>query len=189
MSESRWRDVEFKYTMPKQEYIKNELEKFDKIVDQFCEISQIDKSRIAVNIPALKEIIIRVDMRRLYFQIYHSNMIANEYKVIVGLECFWILKLHPFWIQISKDDSEEFMHMAAWINEKIALHMVCCLLRKYNSEFFDQGGDFCESYCRELEYSFRYRDLSKESLFLMFDPFYFMRLRTASVTPEGKIII
>lgn len=189
MNDGRWQNIDWRYEEPPQEYIVRELEKYDEIVTQFCEISGLDRNRVDVNIQALKDVIVRVDMRKLYFQIYHANMRANEYKVIIGLECFWILKLHPFWVKILPEDSQKIMQIATWINEKIVLHMTCSLLEEYNPEFFEQGQDICELYCKELEYSFRYRDLSKESMFLMFDPFYFMHLCNSSVTKEGLNIL
>lgn len=189
MSDTRWSNVDFSYTEPSPEYIDKELEKFEEIIEQFCELSQIDKNRVEVNFQTLKDAIIRVDMRKLYFKIYHSNMAANEYKVIVGLECFWILKLRPFWMKLEPNDPPEVMRIATWINEKIALHMACSVLEQYNPEFFAEGRDICKSYCEELEYSFRYRDLSKESMFLMFDPFYFLCLCDSSVSDDGQSII
>ncbi|MCI8647439.1 MAG: hypothetical protein HFE76_11795 [Firmicutes bacterium] len=189
MNETRWQSTKVEYEEPPQEFIDRELQKYDEIVTQFCRISDIDKTRVEVNIQALKDVIIRVDMRKLYFQIYHSNMEANEYKVITGLECFWVLKLRPFWMKILPEDSKEVMQMATWINEKIALHMTCSLLKEYNPDFFEKGQDICELYCKELEYSFRYRDLSKESMFLMFDPFYFTHLCNASISEENLYIL
>ena len=189
MNDTRWQNIEFGYKEPPQEFINKELEKYDEIVTQFCEISKFDKNRVEINIQTLKDLIVRVDMRKLYFQVYHSNMKANEYKVIIGLECFWILKLRPFWVKILPNDSTETMHMATWINEKIALHMTCSLLKEYNPDFFERGRDICELYCKELEYSFRYRDLSKESMFLMFDPFYFRYLCNSSISEENLNII
>lgn len=189
MNNTRWQNIDFGYQEPPQEVIDSELRKYDEILTQFCKISEFDRNRVEVNIQALKDVVVRVDMRKLYFQIYHSNMKANEYKVIVGLECFWILKLHPFWVKIMPDDPEDKMQIATWINEKIALHMACSLLKEYNPEFFERRRDVCGLYCKELEYSFRYRDLSKESMYLMFDPFYFMHIYNSSVSKEGLDIL
>lgn len=188
-NDNRWRNNEFVYTEPTQEYINTELEKYQEIFNQFCQIADLDFSRVEVNIPALKDVIIRVDMRQLYFHIYHDNMEANEYKCIIGLAGFWLLKLHPFWIRIQEGDSPEMVQMAKWINEKFVLHMICSLLKKFNPEFFEHGLDMCEAYCNELLYSFRYRDLSKESMFLLFDPFYFIGLCNDSVTKDGIAIV
>lgn len=190
MDDSRWKDVYYKkYQAPPQSYIESELAKYEKIVEQFCQTADFDRERVECNIQTLKDIIVRIDMRQLYFRMYHSDMVASEYKVIMGLSCFWILKLRPFWVKIQKEDSPEVMQIATWINEKIALYMACCLLEKYNPDFFENGKNLCKSYCKELEYSFRYRDLSKESMFLMFDPFYFICQYNSEVSKDGRYIL
>lgn len=188
MSEERWGRIT-PYTPPDNDYITAEMEKYETLLEQFCEASQLDPNRVSVNIQALKDVIIRVDMRKLYFRIFHADMEPNEYKHIIGLSGFWILKFRPFWIQTKEDDSKEILRLATWINEEIVLHMVCSLLKEYNPEFFENGRDLCESYCNELLYSFRYRDLSKESMFLLFDPFYFSALGNLSVAPDGKTLL
>lgn len=188
MNEAR-RDEIIPYTPPDEDYIMAEMEKYETVLDQFCRVSKLDRERIQVNFPALRDVIIRVDMRRLYFRIFHADMRPNEYKHIIGLSGFWILKLHPFWIQPQKDDPEKILQLATRLNEEIVLHMVCSLLKEYYPDFFKNGHDLCESYCKELLYSFRYRDLSKESMFLLFDPFYFSSLCNASVDPGGNTII
>lgn len=189
MEKIRWDKVKTKYDEPPEEYIEAEMRKYELIVNQYCTIAGIDPNRVEYNSQALKDVIIRVDMRGLYFRVFHEGMKANEYKLIMGLECFWLLKIKPFWMKIEKDDNEKVMQIATWINEELAMHMACGLLQNYNPSFFEQGLDICAQYYNELKYSFRYRDLSKESMFLMFDPFYFMRLIDSSVTKDGQIIL
>ncbi len=174
--ENRWENNSLTYEKPPQEYINNVMSQFEEIISNFCDISDIDKSRIKVNIAALEDVIIRTDMRILYFSVFHNNMTPNEYKKLTGLLIFWLLKRHPFWIDVSEKDDEDMIQIATVINEKISLHIAVTLLQEYNSSFFEHGEDFIVSYTKELEYSFTYRDLSKESLFLLFDPFYFEHL-------------
>lgn len=188
MSEERWGKIT-PYTPPDINYIMSEMEKYETLLEQFCKASKLDRNRVKVNIQSLKDVIIRVDMRKLYFRVFHANMEPNEYKRIIGLSGFWILKLRPFWIQTEDNDSEEILRLATWLNEEIVLHMVCGLLKEYNPEFFETGHDLCESYCSELLYSFRYRDLSKEAMFLLFDPFYFSALRNTLINSDGKILL
>lgn len=188
MSEERWGNIT-PYTSPDITYIMAEMEKYEALLEQFCKASKLERNRVKVNIQSLKDVIIRVDMRKLYFRVFHANMEPNEYKHIIGLSGFWILKLRPFWIPTQEGDSTEILRLATWINEEIVLHMVCGLLKEYNPEFFENGHDLCESYCNELLYSFRYRDLSKESMFLLFDPFYFSALCNISVKPDGKTLL
>ncbi len=176
------------YKPPGQDYIENEMEKFEQILEDFCLTAGVDKKYVEVNVQTLRDVILRVDMRKLYFRIFHADMDPNEYKRIIGLTGFWILKLRPFWVRVQEGDPNKILQLSMWINEKIVLHMVCGLLKKFNPEFFETGRDLCESYCTELLYSFRYRDLSKESMFLLFDPFYFLALRRESVRGE-KILL
>lgn len=185
---NRWKedDTISPYSPPKQEYIRAEANKILKAVKSYCDVSGIDFSRIEYDVPALKDIILRMDMRFLYFKIYHNDMEINEYKLICGLIVFWLLKLRPFYIKISSDDSAEIINLATNVNENIALHIAVGLLKEYNPRFFSSGKDLVGHYLKELLYSFRYRDLSKESLFLMFDPFYFLHLFEFSVDEIGK---
>lgn len=187
---NRWKDIKFKYQEPEHEYYIQEIRKIDELMSEFCAISRVEKSRVRVNVKSLKQVIKRVDMRELYFHVFHENMDANEYKVILGLTIFWILKLRPFWFDLNPEDEdidEEMLDFASSFNEKFSLHLVITLLNSYNAEFIDKGEDLVKAYCDELEYSFRYRDLSKESLFLMFDPFYYMYFYNASVNKQGNM--
>ena len=184
--ENRWSNTEFKYVEPSEEYYLQEMEKFDRLLTDFCSITKIDKSKVHVNIKSLKQIIKRVDMRWLYFKIYHDGMEINEYKINVGLCVFWIIKLHPFWFEVDiNEENDELLELAEQFNEKFALHLVMDLLHEYNSNFIDRGEDLVRSYCDELTYSFRYRDLSKESLFLIFDPFYYLYFFNSTVSEDG----
>jgi len=176
------------YEPPDSDYIEQEMEKFEQLLTDFCKIAKVDREKVEVNVQSLQDVILRVDMRRLYFRIFYADMDPNEYKRIIGLTGFWILKLRPFWVRVQESDPDKILKLSMWINEKIVLHMVCGLLKKFNPEFFETGRDLCESYRTELLYSFRYRDLSKESMFLLFDPFYFLALRKESVQDE-KILL
>ena len=177
------------YKSPNEDFIQTETKKLFKVVESFCRISGINSDRINYNIPTIRDIIIRIDMRQLYFEIYHDRMDINEYKLNNGLMIFWIIKLHPFWIDVKEGDSDEIIKQAANINEQIALHIAVSLLREYNPNFFEKGKDLMQAYCNELLYSFRYRDLSKESLFLMFDPFYYMHIFENTIDDNGKLRI
>lgn len=189
MSDTRFLDVGLKYSELglKQPEIANEMHKYEELLRQFCDLCKLDYNRIELNVRALKEVIIRVDMRKLYFKVYH-DMVPNEYK-LTALEGFWFLKLHPLWMPIQQDDTEEMMQLATCINERFVLHMICGAIMEFKPDFFESDCDLVRDYCKELEYSFRYRDLSKESLFLMFDPFYYLHLYSTAVTREGNPVL
>lgn len=185
--ENRWKDNVFQYTEPPQDYIISVMRQIEGVVEQFCSIYELTPSRIKTNALAMEDIITRIDMRYLYFSVYHKGMIPNEYKAINGLLIFWILKRHPFWIDVTKEDDSDVVRLASRINEKVALHIALTLLEEYNSDFFQYGEDLLDSYTREIEYSFMYRDLSKEALFLMFDPFYYEHIFSSSFKNNSLI--
>lgn len=189
MGKTCWDNLDFHYNEPSEQYIDEELSKIEQQLNEFCNVTDIDPIRIEVNAKILKDVIVRLDMRRLYFHIYHKKMAANEYKNNTGLLVFWLLKLRPFWVRIEEDDSDEFIETATYINERICVHIVLSLLREYNNEFFQYGKDLVMAYIRELEYSFRYRDLSKESMFLLFDPFYYLYFYNQSTQDHGAVVM
>lgn len=170
---NRWDSVNIKYQKPSSEDLQEMMQQIEFLVKSFCQTIDMDFERIKVNVQLLEDVVIRTDMRILYFSVFHKDMKPNEYKRIIGLTVFWILKRHPFWVDIVPEDDEEMLKIASHINEKISTYIAITLLREYNPNFFDSNSDLLEGYVTELEYSFAYRDLSKESLYLMFDPFYY----------------
>ena len=140
----RWSGNVLHYEKPSQEYVNEAMRQIENVVRGFCEISEFDFERIKCNMTALEDVIVRVDMRTLYFSVFHQEMKPNEYKRLAGLLIFWLLKRHPFWIDVLGTD-DEVVHLAACINEKIALHIAVSLLNDYNSDFFEHGEDLVES--------------------------------------------
>ncbi len=132
--------------------------------------SNVSISSVKVNLESIKDVISRVDKRKYYFKVFHKDMKLSEYKE-TALYCFWILKLRPFWINGNGFQAEK-------INEKFCLHMVLCLLKKYNNLFNAKDGIDIK-YANELIYSFRFRDLSKEALILMLEPYYYDYLKNS----------
>lgn len=185
---NRWKDNIFHYSKPSPEFIKNVMRQIEIVVRDFCETGEIDIARIKMNIPAMEDVITRIDMRFLYFSVFHEGMQPNEYKTLNGLLVFWLLKRHPFWIDTIPGDEEDIIRLSSRINEKIALHIIVTLLEEYNPDFFKHGEDLINSYLREIEYSLLYRDLSKEALFLMFDPLYYEHF-FASSYKEGSLFL
>ena len=142
-----------------------EVKDLDLLLKDFCNASNLYKyENVCTNIQAIRDIIIRVHKRKYYFKVFHKQMITSEYKE-TALYCYWILKLRPFWINPENDSSER-------INEKFALHLYISLLKRYNENFSEKDG-INKMHIRELLYSFRYRDITKESMILMLEPYYY----------------
>ncbi len=154
--------------MTEQEFI-NEVQELEKLLRDFCEGSGLyPYESVRTNMNALKDIIVRVHKRKHYFKVFHNEMNISEYKE-TALYCYWVLKLRPFWIDPAYKSSER-------INEKFALHLYVSLLKKYNEDFSQEDG-INRMHIRELLYSFRFRDITKESMILMLEPYYYEYLK------------
>lgn len=155
------------------EYIE-EVKNLDILLHDFCEGSELySYESIQTNINSIRDIIVRVHKRKHYFKVFHNCMETSEYKE-TALYCYWILKLRPLWIDKNIESSER-------INEKFALHLYISLLKKYNEDFSETDG-INKLHIRELLYSFRFRDITKESMILMLEPYYYEYLKKKDVT-------
>lgn len=154
--------------MTEQEFL-DEVHNLDKLLHDFCEGSDLyPYESVKTNINTLRDIIVRVHKRKHYFKVFHNEMITSEYKETV-LYCYWFLKLRPLWIEPANKSSDR-------INEKFALHLYISLLKKYNEGFSESNG-INRLHIRELLYSFRFRDITKESMILMLEPYYYDYLK------------
>ena len=100
----------------------------------------------------LVEIFDRIEKRRVYFHIFHNIKMGelNE----GSLMCFWVLKLMPFSHPIISAND---------FNAKIALYVFYQMLI-YVAKKKDKNVNLEPSLNKELYYSFRFRDLSKEAI-------------------------
>jgi hypothetical protein len=107
---------------------------------------------LLVDQEALYEIISRVEMRRVYFHIYHPIEMGelNEGALI----CFWILKLMPF-----KHDTIS----TAVLNTRIAYTLFINMLF-YVAAKTKKKVNIKSDLMNNTLYAFRYRDLSKEAI-------------------------
>lgn len=158
-----------KYQWMSEKDFMEEIYDLDKLLHDFCDGSDLyPYESVKTNIKTLRDIIVRVHKRKHYFKIFHNEMITSEYKE-TALYCYWFLKLRPLWIDSDHGSSER-------INEKFALHLYISLLKKYNEDFSEKDG-IHKSHIRELLYSFRFRDVTKESMILMLEPYYYEYLQ------------
>lgn len=115
------------------------------------------------------EIIIRVDRRLLYYDIFHNMKVNDEKKA--ALFAYWISKLRPVKI-IDKNIKNKKAH--ANINERLAVHHLLCVLagKKKIKLFNGKNGVKLEDnngFLRELCYLFRYRNISIDSMLVLAD--------------------
>jgi hypothetical protein len=120
-------------------------------IPQILEISDIQ-----VNSKSIAQIIDKVEKRRIYFHIFHNGMKMGELNEF-SLYCFWILKLCPF-KHSSIDNSE--------LNAKISLRLFIDVIHSIASRQ-KKKANLESKTIQSIYYSFRYRDLSKESIMLL----------------------
>ena len=101
----------------------------------------------------LIEICDRIEKRRVYFHIYYNSCKMGELNE-GALICFWILKLMPF---------KHKNIPANELNSKIALHLLNNILIYYAKKH-NKKVNISEFLNKDLFYSFRFRDLSKEAI-------------------------
>ncbi len=158
--------------MTEQEFME-EIQNLDKLLQDFCDGSNLySYESVKTNINTVRDMIIRVHKRKHYFKIFHNEMITSEYKE-TALYCYWILKLRPLWVDPCNKNADR-------INEKFALHLYVSLLKKYNGDFSEKDG-INKLHIRELLYSFRFRDITKESMILMLEPYYYDYLKKKDI--------
>lgn len=155
------------YRDPNSQSIFRQAKIINELLKVFCQWTNMDISQIQINTETLREIIIRIDQRKVYFHIYHCGMRPSEYKMN-ALLIYWILKLRPFWIPINESFSKNAAKKAVYINESFCVFLTLNLLSHYKPQTYNQISKN-PIFINELLYSFRFRDLSKEAIFLIFD--------------------
>ena len=112
--------------------------------------------------------IVRVDKRIAYFQYFHNMNINDEKKA--ALFSYWIAKLHPVKFI---DNTLRKNKAHANVNEKLAInHLITALVNKGKIKLWDgENGVFLEKskFLEELIYSFRFRNISIDSLIILAD--------------------
>jgi len=111
--------------------------------------------------------IVRVDKRRAYFRYFHGMGINNEKKA--ALFAYWIAKLRPVKFI---DEKLKKCKTHVNVNEKLAVnHLINVLVDKGKIKLWDgkEGVSFDENnkFIKELCYSFRFRNLSIDSMIVL----------------------
>jgi hypothetical protein len=119
---------------------------------------QVDTTKIIISQSAIMEAIERVEKRRVYFHVFYDGCKMGELNETVLL-CYWILKLHPF----------SFPGMDAdVINAKIALCLFTDTVVGYVQDTYGKKALISSQFLKDVYYSFRFRELSKEAIMLLF---------------------
>jgi len=130
------------------------LVKLNLYLNNFTQSTGIEN--IFIHEDTLLEIFDRIEKRRIYFHIFYNGCKMGELNE-GALMCFWIVKLCPF--TCSKVPSDI-------LNAKIALFLFNKVLSLVASKLHKQVC-ITERTVKDLFYSFRFRDISKESIMLL----------------------
>jgi len=134
------------------------MEKAEKIIGWIWENeTNIPRNRLSVSGDCIANIIDLVERRRVYFHVFHwINMSEwNE----AALYCFWIVKLQPF-SDVPLPNAKA--RQTNEVNATIAVRLLC---RVANNIRGINGKERIEKLnIGNLIHSFRYRDISKESI-------------------------
>jgi len=130
------------------------LIKLNLYLNNFTQSTGIEN--IIVHEDTLLEIFDRIEKRRIYFHIFYNGCKMGEINE-GALMCFWIVKLCPFTcLKIPPDI----------LNAKIALFLFNRVLSLVAAKLHKRVC-ITEQTVKDLFYSFRFRDISKESLMLL----------------------
>ena len=132
---------------------------------KIIKLSDIYLEHVNEKTSLIRDIISRVEKRKVYFHLFHNGLEMGELNEI-ALYCFWILKLQPFRYKgtsTAKVNANE-------INLLITIHLFKAVVKKTAEKLYDEkkrASRDCnpsEDFLRNLKYSFKYHDLSKEAI-------------------------
>jgi len=113
-------------------------------------------NNIIIHEQSLLEIFDRIEKRRVYFHVFYNGCKMGELNE-GALMCFWTIKLFPFTCSSVPPDI---------LNAKIALFLFNKVLSLVAAKLNKQV-NITEQIVKDIYYSFRFRDISKESLMLL----------------------
>jgi len=146
-----------KYTYLKETDAINEIDKLRSNWNTFVNNAETSEYKTSIiDYTQLVYIIDKVDKRKDYYYYFHQIEKDDmcEYREI-ALTAFWILKLKPF--KMANEEAKLY----GCENEKFAMYSILAMLhRTLGTKFKMPNKKFIE----DIEYSFKCRDVSKESM-------------------------
>ena len=156
--------ISFRYKEPDKsasyEYAGKMMESLKKLLNAF---SDLNLSDISCDFRMIGEIIVRVDKRKDYFQIFHEDteMIEIKQAALIG---YWLVKFKPLSI---RSNSEVHKTRYSGINEQFAIFIILSVLSEIASREGTKEFRISKRYIDRLRYALKYWDLSKESIILV----------------------
>ncbi|MFP3041984.1 hypothetical protein LQZ19_09200 [Treponema primitia] len=129
----------------------------ERLLGNLATVLQFDTTKIIMSKPAIFEMIERVEKRRVYFHVFYDGDKMGELNE-GSLLCYWILKLHPFSCPGTESDI---------LNAKIALCLFTNTIYCYLQDTHKKKAEISGKFVKDIYYSFRYRELTKESIMML----------------------
>ncbi|GBU22823.1 hypothetical protein R80B4_02735 [Fibrobacteres bacterium R8-0-B4] len=134
-----------------------EYRALEKHLLEFCSCLNIKPEEIICKKDVIFDIIERVEMRQVYFHIFH-NKIMSERNAISNT-CFWIMKLSPLLYKPKPSQPT---------NTFFAIYLFLKMLKKV-SLAKQKTITFNQDFIKNITYAFIYRDISKEAIMAISD--------------------
>jgi hypothetical protein len=149
-----------KYTEPSDALLLSMSKSFHIIFTKYCNSLQYINDSYA-DPKGITSVLIRLDQRKLYFQVFHDmDKGMLEYKQLANL-CYWLLKYRPISCTLKEgtiDKANEYFI------ERFCIYLLDALCYK----LLKKGVNLSERNRIELEYSLKHTDVSKEALTVIF---------------------
>jgi len=136
-------------------YAEKESELLD-LLQRCCTIVGLNYSNVKWSKIRLRQIINMVERRRVYFHVFHQGMEMGELNEAC-LQCFWILKLYPFF---DVEDSDNNMNLVFAL--KLFIDTIWYVA--YKRVPSQKANCHSDEVLSHLLHAFRVRDLSKEAM-------------------------
>lgn len=160
-------DNKFRYTPLTESELNACWEKHKKIIESFVKFNKYDEQKVYINEATVMAVIAKVHQRRKYFEYFHGIKMSDcKEAALIG---FWYNKLRPI-CAVSKTISEDDLQIFDCINEKLAVYYIITMLQGLLE---DKGlsvqplEEMNQKFLKEMIYSLKYRDISKEALILL----------------------
>jgi len=145
----------------KEEYLEKHKDLVLKIRKEM-NITGIYLEAITEKTSLIREIISRVEKRKVYFHLFHNGLEMGELNES-ALYCFWILKFQPFKL---KHDKITAIRNTNKVNVLIAVYLFLAAVKTAvnKKKGTNYGLNISNEFLKNLAYSFKYQDLSKEAI-------------------------
>lgn len=151
-----------------------QMNKIQKLFDDFLDKSTLNRENIICNDELINSIVIRIDQRKYYYKYYHSQVLDGDIDLRnisqvkeIALLCYWLIKYKPFMILDKKLSRNYYAEWGCGVNEVFAAYIFITFAYKHSKGVIYKKYYKSNEFKEELIYSFAERDISKEAMILL----------------------